>query len=695
MSGSNEKESMQLESVFNFPRSPWWLDASVQSFFSFDGVWVLYVFLHSPSLLQDLFRAPIYRFHSELLHVYFRLSSSVQTRRKDRVVQNSHKSPPILGVIPPSWRFHLHMIFQCLTLVSNASRARCMKTSVRWIKPEIHSQLKICLRCLRIWSCYLVMKPSQICLGIAASSLLVAGDLQSRDAPPQRLEVPIAVDSNKKYSVHVNMSPGPQSQNFTFALSFGTGYTIVAGTACDTCDGVKPYNQSASATVEQLPGSRDVSVVNGSAGGNLITEDCSLRQSNGSGWFYGNQTIILANQSDSLFSPGHTGIIGLGTNARDGNFSATVFGGWLSQNPSQTNFSFGMALNQAPDDTQATASDSDSDGGLFHWLEPDPSYYSGDVAWKNMVPSNSSSIAADFHVTMDSWTFTTSLGNSSQSGDLVTLIDPMYSTMTFPQGAAALVYAGVPGASVVANTSITNIWGVPCRSKMNLTLTFGDLSVVVDESVLVRNQNGQCFGAIEEWSSPSTTEYLLGSSFLASVYVIFTVSSATDGMVGFAQRAVSAKSKRLNAASIVGVSLGSAAFTIAVIVIAVLVDRAQRRRRRAAADAAEKDLIPYTATPETPLSGSISKSPPHSPEIVITTYTPPSTSHGRTSGATSNRSDSPSMAGADPPPYSGRGSGLMQVVERRQQEDMPAVFVGPPPGGKRIRNNSSTIVGTV
>ncbi|SJL03208.1 uncharacterized protein ARMOST_06556 [Armillaria ostoyae] len=533
------------------------------------------------------------------------------------------------------------------------------------------------------------MKISQLCLGIAASSVLVAGDLQSGDAPPERLEVPISVDSNKKYSVHVNMSPGPQSQNFTFALSFGTGYTIVAGTACDDCDGVTPYNQSASATVDQLPGSRNVSVINTSAGGNLITEDCSLRLSNGSGWFYPNQTIILANQSDSLISPGHTGIIGLGTNARNGDFDATVFGGWLSKNPSQTNFSFGMALNQAPDDTQSIASD--SDGGVFHWFQPDPSYYDGDVAWKSMVPSNSSSLAADFHVMMDSWTFTTSLGNSSQSGDLVTLIDPMYSTMTFPQGAAALVYAGVLGASVVANTSITNIWGVPCLSKMNLTLTFGDVSFLVDESVLVRNQSGQCFGAIEEWSSPSTTEYLLGSSFLSSVYVIFTVSSATDGMVGFGKRAVNARSKRLNAASIVGVALGSTAFAIAVIVVAVLIYRARRKRRPAAAD--NDSVTPYT--PTTPLSGSTSKSPLPSPEMA-TSYTPPSTGYGYSLGATSNRSDSPSHGAPDhPPPYSGQGSGLMQVVERRGQEEMPAVHIGPPPGGKRIRNNSSTVVGSI
>ncbi|KAK0506673.1 aspartic peptidase domain-containing protein [Armillaria luteobubalina] len=534
------------------------------------------------------------------------------------------------------------------------------------------------------------MKISQFCLAVAVSSVLVAGDLQSRDsdAPPDRLEVPISVDSNKKYSVHVNMSPGPQSQNFTFALSFGTGYTVVAGTACDDCDGVTPYNQSASATVKPLPGSRNVSVIDSSAGGNLITEDCSLRLSNGSGWFYPNQTIVLANQSDSLISPGHSGIIGLGTNSRDDDFDATVFGGFLSSHPSQTNFSFGMALNQAPDDTQSIASD--SDGGVFHWFQPDPSFYDGDVAWKNMVPSNSSSLAADFHVMMDSWTFTTSLGNSSQSGDLVTLLDPMYSTMTFPQGAAALVYAGVLGASVVANTSLTTIWGVPCGSKMNLTLTFGGVSFLVDESVLVRNQSGQCFGAIEQWSSPSTTEYLLGSDFLSSVYVIFTVSSAADGMVGFAQRAVNGSSKRLNAASIAGVALGSAAFAIAVVVAAVLIYRARRRRRPAEA---EKEITPYTPnTPNTPLSGSTSKSPPLSAEI--TSYTPPSTGYGHSLRATSNRSDSPSHGAPDhPPPYSGQGSGLMQVVERRIQEEMPTVYIGPPPGGKRTRNNSSAVAG--
>lgn len=55
---------------------------------------------------------------------------------------------------------------------------------------------------------------------------------------------------------------------------------------------------------------------------------------------------------------------------------------------------------------------------------------------------------------------------------------------------------------------------------MSLTLTFGSLSVPVDQTALVvPNDNGSCFGTIEEWSDPQVEEYLLGSSFISLLYM--------------------------------------------------------------------------------------------------------------------------------------------------------------------------------
>ncbi len=144
-----------------------------------------------------------------------------------------------------------------------------------------------------------------------------------------------------------------------------------------------------------------------------------------------------------MFSPGVSGIFGLGPNSSalssvhqcapqliahtgDGNFSATVFGGYLSTKPSGENFTYGMALS-------LNTGSSSSDGGYLHLIQPDDSFFQGDIAWKTMQTFNTTSLNTDFYVELDSWTLTTSNGNISRSGSLVTAIDPIYEVLIFPQ----------------------------------------------------------------------------------------------------------------------------------------------------------------------------------------------------------------------------------------------------------------------
>ncbi|KAK0207986.1 aspartic peptidase domain-containing protein [Desarmillaria ectypa] len=477
------------------------------------------------------------------------------------------------------------------------------------------------------------------------------------------------------------MSTGASAQHFSFGLTTSTGYVTVAGTSCQTCDGVQLYNRTESTTATDLSGGQNVAIIGGtSADGNLITESCGLKKTNGEEWSYANQTIVVANQSNSMFSPGISGILGLGPNSRDGNFNATIFGGYLSGQPAGENFTYGMAL--------SPNTGSSSNGGYLHLIQPETSYYQGNVAWKEMQTFNTSSLDTDFYINLDSWTLTTSNGNISRSGNLVTAIDPVYNALILPQQDANVLYASISGASVVGNTPSTNIYSIPCDTKMKMILTVNNLAVTLDESTLIVNQNAQCTGIIQEWSSPLATEYLLGSSFLSSVYVIFSISNATTGKVGFAQNKPSNTNNGLSTGAIVGIAVGSAAFAVLVIVAGILIYRAIRKRQ-ARRDSSESLPGGYK---EPMHSGGATPAPP--PDWVVTPFTPETTStsppmssyaHAIPSGnassvhggysVSSEPSDSATNRLSSPPPsYPANPvntGGIMSITERRSHYGSP------------------------
>ncbi|SJL17364.1 uncharacterized protein ARMOST_20914 [Armillaria ostoyae] len=488
----------------------------------------------------------------------------------------------------------------------------------------------------------------------------------------QIVTIPVSISQDSKYTVNVIMSTGALAQNFSFGLTTSTGYITVAGTSCDTCDGVRPYNRTASTTATDIPGWQNVALIGGSnAGGNIITESCGLKKNNGQDWTYSNQTIVVANTSYSMFSPGVSGIFGLGPNSRDGNFSATVFGGYLSTQPSGENFTYGMALSP-------NTGSSSSDGGYLHLVQPDNSFFQGDIAWKTMQTFNTTSLNTDFYIELDSWTLTTSNGNISRTGSLVTAIDPIYEALIFPQQDAGSFYSSITGAYVAGYTNSTTYYTVPCDAQMKITLTINDLAVTLDQSKLVINQGGHCTGLIQMWSSPEATEYVLGSSFLSNVYVIVTLSNATSGMVGFAEKATNTSSG-LSTGAIVGIAVGSAVGAILLIIIGILLYRYIRKRR---ARKASSDLPSASGYKEPILAGGGATSPP--PGWVVTPFSQESTTTSPSMSAYAH--PSPSLNGqgtysganepgvdrifSPPPSYpvdTPDSGGIMSVTERRSQ----------------------------
>ncbi|KAK0482976.1 hypothetical protein EDD18DRAFT_1432712 [Armillaria luteobubalina] len=110
-----------------------------------------------------------------------------------------------------------------------------------------------------------------------------------------------------------------------------------------------------------------------------------------------------------MFSLGISGIFGLGPNSSalssiisaprlitrtgDGNFSATVFGGYLAMKPCSENFTHGMAL---------SSNTALSDRGYLRLIQPDDSFFQGDIAWNTMQTFNDTSLNTDFYIELDS-----------------------------------------------------------------------------------------------------------------------------------------------------------------------------------------------------------------------------------------------------------------------------------------------------
>ncbi|KAK0486018.1 aspartic peptidase domain-containing protein [Armillaria novae-zelandiae] len=461
------------------------------------------------------------------------------------------------------------------------------------------------------------------------------------DQPLQPIHIPLSL-SNQQYVMNVAMSSGPQVQNLPFVLSTATGYTSVAGTSCDSC-GSDVYNISASTSAHQLPQNQEISLWSGSTSGSLITENCSLKQGNGSPWNYTNQTILVANQSQTIMpSSGFSGVVGLGSNARDGNFGASFAGNWLSQHPTRSNFTYAFALDSPRSGTN---------GGMLHLLAQDSSAFQGDVTWKPMSDFNSSSTNSDWSVNMDGWSFESGdSGKISQSGDLVAVLDPFFATIRFPQAQAR------------------SIW--------------------------------ECISYVEAWADPNVSEYVLGASFISAVYLIFSLSGASGGSVGIASRANSSK---MSAGTIVAIVMSTLAFTIALVIAATLAYRWWKKRQSPELSPKEDDshhhihrVTPYFSTDLTSEATALMPiSPPTPPQdhraSALYSHRPESQNYpsfgtgGESSQYThltdsSTYYDEATLLGT-PPPYGGGRFPSYRPVH--------VVSVNPPTDRKSVRRESS------
>lgn len=85
---------------------------------------------------------------------------------------------------------------------------------------------------------------------------------------------------------------------------------------------------------------------------------------------------------------------------------------------------------------------------------------------------------------------------------------------------SCLIDGAIPGSSRQDTISATTVYTLPCDTQLQLTLTFGSVSVTLTETQLVQNLgNSTCLGVLQEWASDNVTEYILGASLISNLYL--------------------------------------------------------------------------------------------------------------------------------------------------------------------------------
>ncbi|KAL6305595.1 aspartic peptidase domain-containing protein [Sparassis latifolia] len=105
-----------------------------------------------------------------------------------------------------------------------------------------------------------------------------------------------------------------------------------------------------------------------------------------------------------------------------------------------------------------------------------------------------------------------------------------------PQYYVDAIYGNIPGANF---SSTMNTYEVPCSTKLNISMLFGDILVPIDpiDATMVNvtdDGSVQCFGTFTYMFDGTPLDFLLGDTFLRNVYSLFYYGNWTAASVGTA-----------------------------------------------------------------------------------------------------------------------------------------------------------------
>jgi hypothetical protein len=244
--------------------------------------------------------------------------------------------------------------------------------------------------------------------------------------------------------------------------------------------------------------------------------------------------VLVDNYIESLpiFSESNSGVLGLGLGSLGVSFNDTLFGSYFQQHPEATQFTYGMKLN-------SPWSSDKHDGGALHWGSVDPLSYAGELVWSNntniLRPAEPIPIAmnSDWLFPVESWVSASRWAAIPDATGGIAVIEPLFPHIYVPMVEAAticgfnrdissqgsfLLDAAVLGANFTVQGDST-VWNMPCSSGFSWSVVIGGQTFTVPTSLaMIQRGPFDCEGAIRGWANETQTGYLLGSSFISSVY---------------------------------------------------------------------------------------------------------------------------------------------------------------------------------
>lgn len=328
-------------------------------------------------------------------------------------------------------------------------------------------------------------------------------EIVSAEPPTQTNSAGIDQDGTD-YSYFAQVHMGSANTTLYMLLDSGASQSWVMGSTCTSpaCEVHNTFGPADSSTYKPTGGEFLLKYGSGNATGTYANDSVSLAG------FTLEMTLGIANvTSDDFLSFPIDGILGL---AQGPSQQYPTFVETLVASKTFTSNLFAVILNRA--------SDGNGDYGEISFGTTDPSKYTGSFSYTPISPDAQGGWA----IPMDSVGFGGK--NAGISGKLA-YIDTGTSFIFAPQDEVAQFHQTVPGAQ---STDGEN-WSVPCSTTTPLTFTFSGVGWnVASQDWVGPMANGVCTSNVYG-SEVVPGQWLLGDTFLKSVYTVFDIDENRIG----------------------------------------------------------------------------------------------------------------------------------------------------------------------
>ncbi|KAH7919112.1 acid protease [Leucogyrophana mollusca] len=337
------------------------------------------------------------------------------------------------------------------------------------------------------------------------------------------------------------MSIGTPPQSLDVVLDTSVPYIWLATSACPSCPNTTPqFNITASSTYTTDTGPSSFTYFKYGIDGATIQGNTSYDTISLQGFTVPKQDFFTEINGAYPLNNTVSGIFGLGPGPFSDlddtmPFFSSVSGQWSQP---EIGIYFGANPGQPGDNSSAP-------DGVFTFGGTNPSFYKGDIEYKDAYgPTSSAWLLEVTAITVQGKSIDIPPADKGSSDGLASF-DTGSTLIGVPPDVAKSIWAAVPGSNALTG-EFQGMYSFPCASNVEVSFAFGGSSWPISPADMivsgVANVGGtanvttdaqMCIGAI--YSLGAGTNYLLGDTFLRNVYTV--LRSGSTPAIGLARLA--------------------------------------------------------------------------------------------------------------------------------------------------------------